>query len=124
MKKFPALETERLHLIRIGQDHLADLFEIYSDPKVVFFYGMEPHREPAETLTTIEALDCKFRDGLSIEWGMVLKETGKLIGTTGFNKYKIGFNGNVGFGLNSAFWRRGFASDALRATVRARFRRP
>lgn len=121
MREFPTLETERLHLVRIGQDRLADLFEIYSDPKVVFFYGIEPHRELAETLATIQALDFKFRDGLAIEWGIVLKQTGKLIGTTGFNKYKIGFKGDVGFGLNSAFWRRGFASDALRAAVRYGF---
>jgi ribosomal-protein-alanine N-acetyltransferase len=121
MRAFPTLETERLHLVRIGEDRLADLFEIYSDPKIVFFYGMEPHREPAETLATIEALERKFRDGRSIEWGIVLKGTGKLIGTMGFNTYTIGFKGNVGFGVNSAFWRRGVASDALRAAVRYGF---
>lgn len=121
MRTFPTLETERLHLLQIGEDRLADLFEIYSDPKVVFFYGIEPHQESAETLATIQAAERKFQEGISIEWGMVLKRTGKLIGTMGFNKYKIGMNGDVGFGLNSSFWRYGFASDALRAAVRYGF---
>jgi ribosomal-protein-alanine N-acetyltransferase len=121
MSEFPMLETERLQLVRIGKDRLADLFEIYSDPKVVFFYGIEPHRVVSETLAVIETLDCKFRDGQSIEWGIVLKATGKLIGTMGFNKYQIGFKGDVGFGLNREFWGRGFASEALRAAVRYGF---
>ena len=121
MKEFPTLETERLHLVRIGEDRLADLFEIYADPRIVRFYGIEPHRVPAETLAVIEALDRKFRDRLSIEWGIVLKATGKLIGTMGFNTYKVGFKGVLGFGLNSAFWRRGIASDALKVAVRYGF---
>ena len=121
MREFPTLETERLHLVRIGEDRLADMFEIHSDPTIMFFYGKNPHRKPVETLVTIKALECKFQDGPSIEWGMVQKETGKLIGTMGFNKYKIGFKGDVGFGLNGAFCKRGFAAEALRAAVRYGF---
>ncbi|OSI26673.1 GNAT family N-acetyltransferase [Bradyrhizobium canariense] len=121
MRKFPTLETERLDLVQIGEDRLADLFEIYSDPKVVFFYGIEPHREKAETLAVIQAAERKFQEGVAIEWGLVLKETRKLIGTVGFNKYKVGMKGDVGFGLNSGFRKRGFASDALGAAVRYGF---
>ncbi len=117
MEKFPTLETERLRLVSIGQDRLADLFEIYSDPDVAFFYGVEPHRKPSETLATIETHERKFGDGISIEWGLVLKESGKLVGTIGFNKYKVGFKGDVGFGLNRAFRKRGLASEALKAIV-------
>jgi len=121
MREYPTLETERLHLARIGEDRLADMFEIYSDPKLMFFYGEKPHREPVETLATIQKLERKFQDGLSITWGMVLKETGKLIGTMDFNKYKMGVKGDVGFGLNGKFYNRGFASEALQAAVRHGF---
>jgi [ribosomal protein S5]-alanine N-acetyltransferase len=119
--EFPTLETERLRLARIGEDRLTDMFEIYSDPKIMFFYGKVPHRHREETLAVIRELENKFQSGLSIEWGMILKETGKLIGTMGFNKYQVGFKGDVGFGLNGAFAKRGFASEALRSAVRYGF---
>jgi ribosomal-protein-alanine N-acetyltransferase len=118
---FPRLETQRLHLIRIEEDRLADMFEIYSDPKIMFFFGKEAHRLAAQTLETIQSFETKFRAGQSIEWGMVQKETGKLIGTMGFNRYEIGFKGDVGFGLNSLFGKRGFATEALGAVVRYGF---
>src|SRR3954470_16045904 len=121
MKEFPTLETERLHLVRIGEDRLNDMFEIHSDPKIMFFYGQNQHRKLDETLATIETIERKFLDGLSIEWGMVEKKSGKLIGTMGFNKYKIGHKGDIGFGLNSAFRKRGFASEALQVAVRYGF---
>ena len=50
---FPILRTKRLDLIEINQNHLTDMFKLFSDENVTEFYNIK--------IWYFEALDCVNR---------------------------------------------------------------
>ncbi len=121
MQQIPTLETDRLILVEITKEYIDALFEMYSDKEIAFFFCIEPHANANETLRKIESIESDFRNGKAIEWAIVLKDLNTMVGTVGFNTYKKGFKGNIGYGIHRKFWRRGFACEAIREIVRYGF---
>lgn len=116
------IETERLFLKKITVKDLIDVYEYTSDPTVSEFLLWSKHRSieyTKEYLLYIEYLykKCKFFD-----FGIKLKESGKMIGTCGFSKFDFLKNSAyVGYVLNSKFWGLGYAGEALSAVLKFGF---
>ncbi len=73
------LETERLILRPINKDDASDIFEYGCEPNVGPAAGWKPHQNIKETRTIMKAV---FIDKDNI-FGMVLKSSGKMIGSIG-----------------------------------------
>lgn len=60
----------------------------------------------------------QYRDGEPSSFGIVLKETGTLIGTIGFMSWDAG-NGSleVGYSLSRSYWGKGLMTEALSAVL-------
>ncbi|MEO6334283.1 MAG: GNAT family N-acetyltransferase [Pyrinomonadaceae bacterium] len=112
-------ETDRLILRRLEHSDAGELFRIYSGPEMLKYLGGGP-------LTPASVLDSLFnhiRESYDVHgfglWGVVLKETGALIGRSGILYSEI--NGKRGPELayltDSAYWGKGFASEAARAVM-------
>ncbi len=43
--EFSSMETERLRLIEINQEHKQKIFEIFSKEEVTRYYGIEPFQK-------------------------------------------------------------------------------
>jgi ribosomal-protein-alanine N-acetyltransferase len=114
------LETERLLLRRFEVEDAEAVFNNYaSDPEVTKFLRWPTH-------TDIEAPRkwCRFNiksyeDDSYYNWIIVLKSLGESIGSIGadIQNARIG-SVDVGYNIGKAWWRHGYASEALEAVVR------
>lgn len=114
MKDFPVLETERLHLVNICPCYTKDLYDILSRDNVTRYYGVDSLESIDEAAELVEQIQTLFRQGRSIRWGLVLKETGQFIGTAGLNNIHYwNKKADIGYELHPDFWRKGFMSEAV-----------
>ncbi len=114
------IETDRLILRPIGQEDLLELHEIRTTPEIAKFDGWEVSKILEDTQ---EALDhaVASKEDLAV----VLKETGKLIGTfalqaRNWKQYPVDrrLKGReFGFDLNKQYWGRGLMPEALNAVT-------
>jgi len=114
----PILETERLVLKEIGIGNGYDVYQLFTDERVVktFGYRMEPTLEDARL--TIAHWRKMLENNEGIRWGMYLKPSMALIGNLGFknienNKTHV----SIGYALLPYYWRRGLTHEALQAAI-------
>ena len=130
----PRLETERLILRQIKVGDTNDVFEYSSDPEVTKYLTWEPHPTKYYTKKYLHGVKNAYKEGRFFDWAIVLKATGKMIGTCGFTSFNYTENiCEIGYVLNpryrgyslmpEAAWRViGFAFEELSARrVEARF---
>ncbi len=111
------LETERLMMRQLTLDDVDALSEVLSDPWTLRFYHHPFSRD--EVVEWIERWQQSYRDNRFGLWGLVLKETGELIGDTGLTWQ--GVDGQrfveVGWHVHRAHQRKGYATEAGRASL-------
>ena len=117
MHTLDVLPTERASM-RVGLRPIAEsdaqpVFTIWSDPAVMEFYDVAPFDDLAQSRALIASMLAEERLGNGIRWAIVLKETGKLIGTCGFRIDHHARSATIGFELARSHWRRGLAREAL-----------
>lgn len=120
--RIPTLETDRLLLRRMKTSDAKDMFEYSKMPEVTRYLLWQPHTEISQTIEYLEYLQTRYRVGDFYDWGVVLKETGKFIGTCGFTTLDFTNNSaEVGYVLNRDYWGHGFAPEALMRVLRFGF---
>jgi ribosomal-protein-alanine N-acetyltransferase len=114
------LETDRLLLRRFEVEDAEAVFNNYaSDPEVTKFLRWPTH-------TDIEASRkwCRFnvesyKNDSYYNWAIILKSLGEPIGSIGADIQNASINSvDVGYNIGKAWWRHGYASEALEAVVR------
>jgi ribosomal-protein-alanine N-acetyltransferase len=120
---FPVLESERLLLREMSGDDAPTLFEYFRDPEYTRYVSFEVHSSPEQTKDFITWMADLYQRQDSIRWGIQLKETGGLIGTIGLHFLRRDIRCmEVGYHIGRSYWRRGFATEALRTVVDFGFR--
>ena len=114
---FPVLQTKRLDLIEIKQNHLPDIFKLFGDDSVTKFYNIETLTEEKEAQKLIDWFNDRFIDKLGIRWGIALKRKNEIIGTIGFNNFTSGHRANIGFDLQKDYWNKGYITESLNAVI-------
>jgi ribosomal-protein-alanine N-acetyltransferase len=71
LEPFPALSTERLSLIAIGQEHLADIFKLFSDDRVTQYYNIVTLKQADDAQKFIDWFNARFAENLGIRWGFL-----------------------------------------------------
>ncbi len=109
------LQSERLLLRKLTGQDVSDVFEIYSDPEVMLYFDDRyAFTEPSEAEQMISGYNQAIRNWNGMRWGIVLKASGKLIGTCGFHAISDYHKRiEIGYDLNRNFWGNGFMSEAL-----------
>lgn len=114
----PTLYTEHLILRRIAPTDLSDMFEYASDPEVPRFLPWEPHESTDYTREYLTYLETRLAIGDFFDWAVVERESGKMIGTCGFTRFRYEDDcGEVGYVLNRSVWGKGYAPEALEAVL-------
>ncbi len=111
------LETPRLILRDLTDADLPALHRALGDPVAMAAY--EHGFDLEETQAWIERQRERYtRDGFGL-WGIVLRETGELIGDCGITTQKIEDDSviEVGYHLAREHWHRAYAVEAARACV-------
>ena len=112
---FKELQSDRLLLRQITSQDSEALFEIYSNKEVMLYFD---DRGAFESLSEAEDMAKGYENGIKnraeIRWGIVLKETGKLIGTCGFHAISdYDKRVEVGYDLNREYWGQKIMTEAL-----------
>ena len=120
----PVLETRDLILRRPRRGDAADIFEYSSDPEVSRYVLWDPHRSLADAQYFVRELRRRIRLGWPSSWVVVLRQTGKVIGTIGYVCWSSDHGyAELGYSFSRRYWNRGYATQALGAVVDVSFRR-
>ena len=119
--QFPRLETERLILRELTLDDKEAVFHNYSDDETTEFI-MEPMTGLKQAEDIIQEFIDGFKQGKSIFWAVVLKESNTFIGTCSYESFSLGdFRGEIGYDLSKGYWGQGLMTEAVQAIIRYGF---
>ena len=117
MSILPIIKTERLILRNIAMGDVDDMYEYARTSLVGPTAGWKPHGSTYETKSVIASfLGNQARGDLGV-WSIVVKETGKMIGTIELYNYVPKFFAELGYSLNPSYWGKGYATEAAKAVV-------
>ena len=112
------LETERLLLRSVTLDDAEDMFEYSSDEENTR-YTFLPNKDLEETKNIIARL---FMGRPLGNWGIELKESGKLIGSIDLHKLDpVLKKAAIGYVIHKNYWNQGLATEALKEIIRLAF---
>lgn len=103
------LTTDRLILRGPEARDLEDMFEIFSDPRVMRYWSTTPH---ADRSVTKEMLDRRIAAWAETQRYFQIEEDGRVIGCAGNHAET-----EVGFILNADHWRQGIVTEAMTAII-------
>jgi ribosomal-protein-alanine N-acetyltransferase len=117
---FPVIETERLILRAMTQDDARALLLIRGDPRVTRYNTVPVLRSLEDAQDLITRVQQAYEEQYRIDWGITWREQPHigLIGRIGYN-YLLHdeARSSVGYDVAFAYWRRGIATEALRAII-------
>lgn len=110
-----ALETERLVLRTLTPDDYLDAFQWCGDPLVNQFMIYPLYTNAEDVRKWLESLTPDDPNGYT--YGVVLKETGELIGSAGMYFHPETDTWSFGYNLRRDMWSQGYATEATKAIV-------
>jgi len=114
----PSLETPRLILRRLRLDDVDDVFAYASDPDVARTVTWEAHRSVEDSRAFVQTMLRRYERGEVANWGMELRETGRIIGTCGYILWNTAHDSaEIAYALGRPWWNRGLMTEALRAVL-------
>ena len=114
---FPALSSARLDLVEFDPRFADDIFAVRSDP-IVQLYNSAPHQTLDDTLCFIAEQREKYASRLEITWGLLLRETGRVVGcVTLFDWNAYHRRAQIGYDLARDQWGNGLAQEAIRTVL-------
>jgi ribosomal-protein-alanine N-acetyltransferase len=117
-KHLPVLETERLRLRKLTMRDSNDVFIYASVPEVAENVSWDYHRNLSDSIHFLRIITQQYEDGIPSPWGIVYKETSRLIGTIGFHVWSpANFFAEVGYALSKEHWNKGLMSEALQTVL-------
>lgn len=119
---FPNLETDRLHLRRIINDDVNEIFALRSNKETMKHVPRPLAKSNEDAMEYITMVEEKIINNKGINWGISLKNTPKLIGIIGHYKLKPEhFRAEVGYMLLPEFHGKGIITEALKEVVKYGF---
>lgn len=116
----PALESDRLELVALSDEHRAGMFELWSSPEVCRFAGPAvdangaPVTLPAPTMSESDKILGfwlrRREEGTGFRWAILLKPSRTFIGACGFNS--LGPRSEYAYHLHPDHWGRGLMFEA------------
>ena len=116
MKPPEIIETERLSLRPPMLSDAESIFRSYAqDVEVVRYVIWKPHNSVEETTVFLSDRIAAWQDNRRFSWVITQKPSADLIGMV---EMRIeDFKANLGYVIARRFWRRGFATEAVRSIV-------
>ena len=114
----PTLEGERIILRKMLFEDVDDMYEYSQIPEVSQYLTWYPHPDMDYTRAYLRYVSQRYRTGDTIDWAIVDKASGKMIGTCGFARIDVQNNyAEIGYVLNPLFQRKGIAVEAARLVI-------
>ncbi len=114
LKRVPLLETPRLILRKVKKSDAQDMYEYFSDADVSRYLTWDIHESLKYTKKYLKYLVGQYKTGEYLDWAIVLKDSGKVIGTVGYTALGLQHaKCEIGYVLNKNYWGMGFATEAV-----------
>jgi RimJ/RimL family protein N-acetyltransferase len=114
----PTLDAPRVRLRWLTAGDVDALFDVFSDATTMRFWSTPPMKERAEAEALLARIHGQFADKCGYQWGVERKDDGRLLGTcTLFHVHEANQRAEIGFCLASAYWKKGYMSEALAALL-------
>jgi ribosomal-protein-alanine N-acetyltransferase len=116
--RIPELETERLILrkMRVGDEE--DMYAYAKRSEVTRYLLWSPHPDIYYTRDYLRYLATRYAAGSFYDWAIVLKSSGRMIGTCGFTAFDCPHDAaEIGYVLNPDYRGQGIAPEAVRAVL-------
>ena len=116
--RIPELETERLILrkMRVGDEE--DMYAYAKRSEVTRYLLWSPHPDIYYTRDYLRYLATRYAAGSFYDWAIVLKSSGRMIGTCGFTSFDCPHDAaEIGYVLNPDYRGQGIAPEAVRAVL-------
>ena len=117
-EQFLTLQTPRLILRKIVIEDAEDIFAYASDPQVSTYTLWAAHHSINQTYEYLNNLVFQtYRAGAGMYWGIVEKESSKLIGTCSLHNTPIHRRAEMGYVLSRDYWGKGLMTEAAKAAI-------
>ena len=114
----PAIETDRLFLRKIGVTDAEDMYAYSKSNDVTEFLLWDTHPDPLYTEQYIRYLQERYAVGDFYDFAIVLKESGRMIGTAGFTSFDLpNFSAELGYVVSPEYQGCGYATEAVTALI-------
>ena len=118
MFSMPEISTDRLILRRMTMKDAQDIFEYSRDPEVARHVLWTAQKHISEAKEYVRYMTKCYRDDLPSSWGIIDKESGRLVGTIGYMAFsEENASVEIGYSLARWLWGKGLATEALRAVI-------
>jgi ribosomal-protein-alanine N-acetyltransferase len=117
-EEFPILESERLIYRSFLETDAQKLFEIRSNDEVMNYMDTAKHKSVEDAKNLIENIHTSFSEKNGINWAVVEKSSGQLIGYFGFwRMMKDHCRAEIGYALSPEFWGRGYMMETMNRLI-------
>ncbi|GAX40673.1 putative acetyltransferase [Tolypothrix sp. NIES-4075] len=114
----PEIETARLRLRQFTLADFDDLFRLYSDSQVMQYLSLRTKEQTQASLYKHIQHWQEYNFGM---WGVIHKESGKLIGRCGLGFLENTPEVELGYVFDKSYWNMGLATEASKATLKYGF---
>ncbi len=112
------IQTPRLILRKLALADAEDIFAYARDPDVTAYTLWEPHQSINDTYDYLNNIALEIcRSGMGITWGIIEKESGKLIGTCSLQTTSVHRRAEMGYVLSKSYWGRGLMTEAVKGAI-------
>ncbi len=117
-KNNPIFETSRLVLRKLEVQDATEYFDILSDPETIRHTRWGLSQEVKDTITYLEYLEQKYQLKQAYHWGVVDKESQKLIGRVAFISFdKENDRTEIGYVISRLYWNKGLITEAAKELI-------
>lgn len=115
----PTLNTDRLILRTINDTDVSDLKKWLGKDEIYTYWGRKASKgeKNPELLFVDPRPHVKRRPYLDFKWGIVLKETKKVIGMIEVFNIQNDRMGDIAYRLDPGFWKQGIVTEALKKVM-------
>lgn len=107
------MATERLLLRKMAVADACDMYEYASLEETAKYLLWSPHQSIKFTKNYLKYIQKQYKNGNYFDWAIVIKETGKMIGTCGFSAvYPEHSRAEIGYVINPMYKGNGYATEA------------
>ena len=119
---FPKWKTERFIIRKAVEIDCHDIFELYSDERVVKYMPFTTFTSIEDAINELNWYDKIFKEQTGLRWVIEEVESKKVIGTCGFLNYERAHNRiEIGYDLNPSYWGKGVMKEALNCIIHFAF---
>ena len=119
---FPNLETERLHLRRVEDSDVNEIFTLRSNKETMKYIPRPLVKTKEDALEHIALIDSKIENNEGINWAITLKNDPKLIGIIGHYRIKPEhYRAEIGYMLLPKYQGKGIITEAIKEVVKYGF---